>query len=100
MRTIGFLIAAAAIAGLSSGAFAAELPTNPGEFNKYAKELCGTPGQNTATIDGVPVPANVYAKLRNEARKALHKSDKDGGLEELVTVVVNPCAFESPDELD
>jgi hypothetical protein len=64
MKKLGTVISAAAIVGLSSAAFAkvdVPVPANPGEFNKLAKELCGTPGQNTATINGVPVPANVYA---------------------------------------
>jgi len=86
MRTIGLVLAAAAFVGLSSNAFAVVgviLPTNPGEFNKLAKEFCGPPGQNNLDL-----AANEFAQARNQLRKQA----RAGG----VIVGADTCAVPVP----
>ena len=92
MKTFGTLILAAAVAGLSSAAFAkVDIPTNPGEFNKFAKELCGTPGQNVLGL-----PANEFAHLRNLARKLAGEIPD----EEALKVVEPTCGLPGSKEAD
>jgi hypothetical protein len=48
------------------------LPTvnTPGDFNKLIKEFNGPPGQNTFPTPATALPANEFAALRNDVRKA------------------------------
>jgi hypothetical protein len=65
MKKLGFVISVAAIAGFAGAVFAEQPDPTPGEINKVIKESCGTPGQNVFDL-----PANEFAKLRNQARKS------------------------------
>ncbi len=73
MRTKLLLALLVSGALLVPGVALAKKPTclgvgTPGDVNKLFKDVIGTPGQVQATFG---VPANEYAKARNNARKAI-----------------------------